>query len=293
VIYQFMHDYRHRFPISKMSTVFKVSRSGYYRWLTTPGRQRSRQNQRLKIAIHRIWEASYKNYGAPRIHRQLVNEGWHVSRPRVGRLMRAMGIASRIRNKWIKTTDSAHSYPVAANVLSRNFNPGRTGLVWVSDITYIRVGNSWLYLTVVMDLADRQIIGWTLSKTMTARQTSIAALSQALRQRKPRQGLLFHSDQGVQYACDSFVGQLKKHRLTQSMSGKGNCWDNAPAESFFKTLKHESDINQGFDNYEQARMAIFRFIEIWYNRNRLHSSLNYQTPMEAELTLSKHHRNAA
>jgi hypothetical protein len=126
--YEFIRANERQFRVGRMCEVLEVSRSGYYRWLTTPGSHRSRQNQRLKIAIHRIWEASYKNYGAPRIHRQLVNEGWHVSRPRVGRLMRAMGIASRIRNKWIKTTDSAHSYPVAANVLSRNFNPGRTGL---------------------------------------------------------------------------------------------------------------------------------------------------------------------
>lgn len=282
-----MADHAHIFPITKMSEVFGVSRSGYYSWRGRSPSKRARENQRLRKAIHRVWESSKKKYGSPRIHRQLVAEGWGVSRQRVARLMKSMGIASRIRKKWVKTTQSNHGWPVAANLLDRNFAPERLSEVWVSDITYIPSDQGWLYLTTVMDLGDRQILGWSLGEGMSARQTSIAALEQAVTRRKPGKDLLYHSDQGVQYACEDFTKKLDKYRITQSMSRKGNCWDNAPAESFFKTLKYELDMPDRYESYQHARTAIFEFIEIWYNRKRLHSALDYQSPVQAEQNLNR------
>lgn len=282
-----MADHAHIFPITKMSEVFGVSRSGYYSWMGRGPSKRASENQRLRAAIQRVWEASGTNYGSPRIHRQLVAEGWAVSRQRIARLMRAMGIASRIRKKWIITTDSNHRWPVAPNLLDRKFFPEKLCQVWVSDITYIRSEIGWLYLTTVMDLGDRQILGWSLSEAMSADQTSIAAFEQAVIRRTPAEDMLFHSDQGVQYACEDFTKKLDKHSITQSMSRKGNCWDNAPAESFFKTLKYELDMPDRYQSYRHAKAAIFDFIEIWYNRKRLHSALDYQSPAQAEENLNR------
>lgn len=284
-----MADYADQYPISKMSKVFKVSRSGYYSWLGREPSKRAKQNERLRRLIHDAWRDSAKRYGSPRIYNQLKADGCTASRPRIARLMAAMGIASRIRNKWVKTTHSTHGWPVAPNLLDRNFAPEGLGQVWVSDITYIRAEEGWMYLTTVMDLGDRQIIGWSLSDQMSAEQTSIAAFKQAAGRRPPGKGLIFHSDRGVQYACGDFTKILGKHNITQSMSRKGNCWDNAPAESFFKTLKHELDSPDRFQNYQQARTAIFEFIEIWYNRKRLHSALDYQSPVQAEQNLKQKH----
>ena len=286
-----MANHAHKYPISKMSELFGVSRSGYYNWLGRGPSVRARENVRLRKAIHLTWQDSAKRYGSPRIHRQLLAQGWAASRPRIARLMKKMGIASHIRRRWIKTTHSNHRWPVAANLLDRNFAPKGLSQVWVSDITYIPSNGGWLYLTTVMDLADRQIIGWSLSKTMSASQTSTAAFKQAVARRSPKPRMIFHSDQGVQYACREFTEILSSYGITQSMSRKGNCWDNAPAESFFKTLKYELDIPDRYQNYRQARSAIFEFIEIWYNRKRLHSALDYQSPVQVEKQLK--HKHAA
>jgi len=287
VIFQFMNDHKTLFPIRTMSRVFGVSRSGYYRWLNRPPSKRSLLNNKLRKAIQRVWESSGKNYGSPRIHRQLAAEGWQVSRQRIARLMRGMDIASRIRRKWVTTTQSNHRWPVAPNLLDRNFSPEYLSQVWISDITYIRSETGWLYLTTVMDLGDRQILGWSLSEVMSADQTTVAALEQALVRRRPGADLLFHSDRGVQYACEDFTKKLRKHCITQSMSRKGNCWDNAPAESFFKTLKYELDMPDRYQSCGHAKAAIFAFIEIWYNRKRLHSALDYQSPAQAEQNLNR------
>ena len=283
-----MADHNQIFPIEKMSAVFKVSCSGYYRWLSSPPSARATKNQQLNRAIHRVWEGSGQCYGSPRIHRQLRAEGWSVSRPRVARRMRKMGIASRIRRKWVATTDSKHSFPIAPNLLDRKFWPTSLGQVWVSDITYLPSEGGWLYLTTVMDLADRQVIGWSLSKGLTANQTVIPAWEAACQRRPVAQKLIFHSDRGVQYACKQFTETLKASKLvTQSMSRKGNCWDNAPAESFFKTLKAELRGDGKFASYQQARQSIFTFIELWYNRKRLHSALEYRTPAQTEQQLTQ------
>lgn len=282
-----MSDHKDQFPIQTMSKVFGVSRSGYYSWAKRAPSNRSVYNKKLSKAIKKVWQESYKLYGSPRIHQQLLRKGWQASRPRVARLMKAMGIASQIRAKWTQTTDSGHNLPVAENLLDRAFFPKELATAWVGDITYIPSIRGWLYLTTVMDLADRQIIGWSLSHSMCAEVTSIAALKAALNRRAAPPDLLFHSDRGIQYACGDFTQLLASHGITQSMSRKGNCWDNAPAESFFKTIKHEMTMPKAFGSYKQARTAIFEFIEIWYNRKRLHSALGYKTPAEAEQDLTK------
>lgn len=282
-----MADHAQTFTITKMSQVFSVSRSGYYKWASRTPSRRSLYNQQLRVAIREQWILSKKIYGAPRIHQELERAGWTASRPRVARLMRRMEIASQIRAKWVQTTESTHRYPVVENLLDRNFTPQQLNCVWVSDITYIPSKGGWLYLTTILDLADRQIIGWSLSRSMKAKHTSIAAFKQARVNRPPGSSLLFHSDRGVQYACGDFTKLLAEHEIIQSMSRKGNCWDNAPAESFFKTLKSELDMPMQYKNYQSAKNAIFSFIEIWYNRKRRHSTLDYQTPAEAEQTLKQ------
>ncbi len=282
-----MENHKYEFTIVKMSQVLEVSRSGYYRWRGRGPSNRALENKRLKERIKEIWKDSYKTYGSPRIHRQLKKEGETASRPRVARLMKKMGIQSQIRPKWTATTDSNHDHPVADNLLDRDFTAQRLGQVWVSDITYIPSAHGWVYLTTVMDLADRQVIGWSLSRTMKATQTSIAAVKQALQTRQPSAGLIFHSDRGVQYCCQDFRSLLAGHDITQSMSRKGDCWDNAPAESFFKTFKAELPVDTAKGDYQQIRQVVFKFIEIWYNRKRLHSSLNYQTPLQMQHQLTQ------
>jgi putative transposase len=283
-----MADHKHLFPIEKMSKVFGVSRSGYYRWLSAEPSQRTLENLELKKKIQKIWTASRKRYGSPRIHQQLLRSDFKASRPRVARLMRSMGIASQIRSKWVATTNSRHSYPVAPNLLDRKFKPGQIGKVFVGDITYLPSRNGWLYLTAVMDLADRKVIGWSVSETMKAEQTSIESWKMARRNRPISDDAIFHSDRGIQYACDAFGHLLQASNVRQSMSRKGDCWDNAPMESFFKTLKAELGMKQPFEDYKHARQVIFEFIEIWYNRKRLHSALDYRTPAEMEELLLTH-----
>lgn len=286
-MYQFMAQHRHEFPILKMSRVFEVSTSGYYRWLKAGPSPRTKENQALTLAITAHWKASGGSYGSPRIHQALLRGGWQVSRPRVARLMRKAGIASTIRPKWVCTTDAEHGEVVAPNVLNRDFYPEELSKVWVSDITYLPGENGWLYLTSVMDLCDRKVIGWALSQTMEAEDTTIAAFKQAVANRRPKPGMIFHSDQGRQYCAEDFRDLLDDYQIQQSMSRKGNCWDNAPAESFFKSLKYEAKMPKRFASYSQARRVLFDYIECWYNTNRLHSTLGYRTPKEIEQQLTQ------
>lgn len=285
-----MAAHAHQFPLRRLAQVLGVSHSGYYRWRHRAPSPRTRETRQLWRAIDRVWRASHCCYGAPRIHEQLRAEGWAVSRPRVARLMRQQGIASQIRKRWVVTTQTQHALPVAPNLVGRDFKPDRLGAVWVSDITYLRTADGWTYLTTIMDLADRQIIGWAFSRGLDARQTSVPAWEMARKRRPIQQPLLFHSDRGVQYACEAFTQCLvPSPAVRQSMSRRGNCWDNAPAESFFKTVKAELMVDLSRLHYRQARQVIFHFIEIWYNRQRLHSTLGYQTPAarEQQLTLEQ------
>ena len=196
-------------------------------------------------------------------------------------------IRAKMKRRFKATTHSRHSFAVSENLLDRNFTVAAIGQAWISDITYIRTLAGWLYLTVVLDLADRKVIGWALSDNMKAKDTTIAALRMAVKNRPLSQELIFHSDRGVQYACDEFRKELKVYPLIrQSMSRKANCWDNAVAESFFKTLKTECIYGNKFINQKAAAMETFEFIEIWYNRTRLHSSLGYRTPAQMEELLN-------
>lgn len=269
-----------------MCRSLEVSRSGYYRWL-----QRSHQPacQRMSIddSIRHIWLASHKRYGSPKIRMELFKKGIIASRARVQRRMKAMNIRCRYRRTFRITTDSQHSLPIAKNLLAQQFNPTKLSQAWVSDITYVRHKTGWLYLTIVMDLADRQIIGWALSADLSAASTVVPAFRMATQKRHPSQSMIFHSDRGCQYASDTFRHLLADCSIRQSMSRKDNCWDNAVAESFFKTLKAELPKNSSQMLQRELHTAIFEFIEIWYNRQRIHASLTYKTPCEKECELKQ------
>jgi len=249
---------------------------------------RDNDDQKLTGEILKVYQDSKRTYGSPRIARELNRRGIKVSRPRVARLMQKAKIRSVIKRKSRATTDSSHKSPVAENKLDRDFQPGTTGRVWVSDITYIKTKQGWLYLTTVIDLGDRKIIGWALSATMKATETVIPAFKTAQKNRLISRELIFRSDRGVQYACNEFRGLLAKNPLvTRGMSRKGNCWDNAVAEGFFKTLKAECVYQNKFGTKQQAALIVFEYIEIWYNRKRLHSALGYMSPQEFEKQLNK------
>ena len=266
-----------------MCKVLKVSRSCFYKWYRGGASNRKKENEKLVEEIKLVFNQSKQRYGSPRITKVLNNKGLNVSRPRVAKLMRINDLRSKVKKKHKVTTDSNHSYSIANNYLGRDFSPKALNKSWVSDITYIRTSEGWLYLTVIIDLFDRQVIGWSLSKTMFTNETIIPAWKMAVSKRQITSELIFHSDRGVQYACKDFRRILQTNKLiTQSMSRKGNCWDNAVAESFFKTLKSELVYHEKFKTIRDAELSVFEYIEIWYNRQRLHSSLGYKTPAEIE-----------
>lgn len=271
-----------------MCKVLKVSRSGFYKWFKSEPSRRVLENKKLKEQIIKIYQASECTYGSPRMTEQLLAIGWRVSRPRVARIMRKYGIRSVHKRKFVITTDSKHNYPIAKNLLNRRFNVERTGQVWVSDITYIRTRDGWRYLTAVMDLADRKIIGWSISRGMQTQKTVIPAMKMALCHRPVVGPLIFHSDQGIQYASNEFRSLLKAYPLIkQSMSRRGNCWDNAVMESFFKTLKVECIYQHKTLQAWNINAIVIDYIERWYNRRRLHSALGYKTPAQVEEELNQ------
>lgn len=229
--------YQHEFPIAKMCKALQVSRGGYYAWLDRSLSQRASENMILLKKIKKIHKLFSGRYGSPRITDELHDEGFTVSRPRVARIMSNNGISAISKKKFKVTTDSNHNYTVAPNHLKQNFTADRPGEKWVSDITYIFTQEGWLYLTVVIDLNNRMIVGWAMSEGMSTAETTIPALKDAYNRFQPLPGLIFHSDRGVQYACKDFKEQLSDYKMVQSMSAKGNCWDNAVSESFFSTLK--------------------------------------------------------
>ena len=266
-----------------MCEVLKVSRSSYYRWFSQGPSKRVLEYSLFTDLIKKEFELSKQTYGSTRITEQLKRNNYCISRRRVAKIMRENNWISKHKRKFKTTTDSNHKYPVCRNLLDRNFTPSEVNEVWVSDITYIKTKKGWLYLTTIMDLYDRQIIGWSLSTGLYTNQTIIPAWRMASSKRTITENLLFHSDRGVQYASREFRKIIKDNSLvTQSMSRKGNCWDNAVAESFFKTLKVELIYGNEFKTIEQAKTSIFEYIELWYNKKRLHSSLGYKTPYEVE-----------
>jgi putative transposase len=264
-----------------MCKVFRVNRSGYYHWRNRKPAERTLENERLKEQIAQVYQASKKRYGSPKITIELRLKGIKVSRPRVARIMKKEGIKSIVYKKFrVNTTDSNHPFPIAENHLNRQFTASEAGEAWVSDITYIPTQKGWLYLTTILDLYDRKVVGWALSDNMTTTATTLAAWSMACRNRPIVRKLLFHSDRGVQYAAHEFRAALKDTKITQSMSRKGNCWDNAVAESFFKILKSELVNHRVFTDLKEASREVFEFIEVWYNRQRIHSALGFMTPEE-------------
>lgn len=270
------------FPIGKMSEVLQVSRSGYYRWLNSGPSARSVENRELTEQIRSIHTRSKQTYGSPRITAELNAGNRKASRPRVARLMKEAGIRSKVTKKYrVSTTDSKHGFLIAPNLLDRDFKVGETGKVWVSDITYIPTVQGWLYLTTVIDLGDRKVIGWALSTTMKALETTVAAWEMAVKNRPITSALIFHSDRGVQYACTEFTDLVKAYTtVTRSMSRKGNCWVNAVAESFFKSMKSKWTKWHRYQSFKQAELSVFEYLETWYNVHRRPSVLNYMTPSE-------------
>ena len=216
-----------------------------------------------------------------------------VSRSYVARLMKKHGIRSKVKKKYRVTTDSSHTYGIAENLLQRDFSADALSQKWVGDITYIHTDKGWLYLTTVIDLADIKVIGWSLSTDMTTKNTSLEAIKMAIKNRGVKDGLIFHSDRGIQYACDEFIEVIVENRILQSMSRKANCWDNSVAESFFKTLKAEMVYHRKFMDQQSAKLEIFGYIEGFYNTKRIHSALGYKTPRQIEEMLLEKEKMAA
>lgn len=268
-----------------MCSALKVSASGYYAWRARPESDRSRENRMLLEEIRKAYEASDKRYGSPNIYHALKAKGIRCSENRVARLMRVNGIQAKLGRRFVPTTDSKHNLPVAENLLDRQFTAERPNQAWVSDITYIWTREGWLYLAVVIDLFSRQVVGWAAA-TSADRCLVLAALTQALQTRRPQAGLLLHSDRGCQYASGDYQAELNRWSILCSMSRKGNCWDNAPAESFFASLKTEMVHQRRYHSRSEARAALFEYIEVWYNRNRLHSSLGYVSPVTYEAQMA-------
>jgi len=258
-----------------------VSRSGYYAWRCRPESDRARENRCLEVEIRAIHERSRRTYGSPRVWAELRSRGLRCSRNRVARLMQHAGIAAVMRRRYRHTLDTRHDYPVAPNVLGQDFRVSGVNRVWLTDITYIWTEEGWLYLGVVLDLASRRVVGWALS-ARADRQLTMAALEMALGRRRPLVGLIHHSDQGGQYACWDYQRMLADHGFECSMSRRGNPYDNAAMESFFKTLKVELVYRRRFATREEAKTAIAEYIELFYNCRRRHSALGYLSPAEYE-----------
>lgn len=269
------------FSIEFMCEIFTVSKSGYYTWRNRDKSEKETKELKLLRAIEDIHRSSRKNYGSPRIFNQLIGMGYKIGKTKVERTMQKHGIRAKTKRKFRVTTDSKHNLPVAPNLLERNFSPEKPNQTWASDITYVWTSEGWLFLAVIVDLFSRQVVGWSLDKTMT-KELVCSALRQAYFRRKPGTGLVFHSDRGSQYCSKEFRRQLKQYRMLQSQSRKANCWDNACVESFFHTLKTEMIYHEDFETREGAYRAIFEWVEAFYNRQRLHSTLGYKSPVDFE-----------
>jgi transposase InsO family protein len=278
--YQFIDTYRSEFAVERMCRALKVSKSGYYAWRIRPQSKRARENEKLDHHIKTIYRKKGM-YGSPRITKALHRQNIACSENRVARRMRSNDIKAKTKKRFKVTTNSKHNHPVAENLLDQNFRAQRPNQVWASDITYIWTREGWLYLAVIVDLFSRHIVGWAMSNHL-GQELALNALKQALWRRRPPQGVLFHSDQGVQYACQAFRKLLNHHKCIQSMSGKGNCYDNAVVESFFHTLKTELIYFENYSTREAAKNSIFEYMESYYNRDRLHSTLKYCSPVQFE-----------
>lgn len=275
--YTFIKNHEYLFPIEKMCQILKVSSSGYYKWKRRKISNRELRKKEIKQQITSIYFASKQRYGSPRITVELNTLGYKISKITVAKYMKELGLKSKLSKKFKVTTDSKHNYLVVENVLDRQFLVAQPSKVWVSDITYIQTKEGFLYLTTIIDLYDRKMIGWSLSDTMNTENTTLCAWKMAVKNRSVQKGLIFHSDRGVQYATKIFANTIESYGVIRSMSRKGNCWDNAVAESFFKSLKTELIYGNKLITKQQMELEIFEYIEIWYNKKRRHRALNYKT----------------
>jgi transposase InsO family protein len=280
--YEFIASHKDEHAVERMCRVLRVGRSGYYAWCGRPASQRAQANQALVVQIREVHQVSRQTYGGPRIHAALRRKGVACGRNRVARLMRLHGIAARKAHKRFPTTTQRNPRAIPApNLLNQDFSASAADRKWIADITYIDTAEGWLYVASVLDLFSRQVVGWAMDDRM---ETSLVeeALKMAMLRRNPPDGLLHHSDQGSQYTSEAYQQALAAYHCQVSMSRVGNCFDNAAMESFFSTLKTEC-ASQQFATHAPARSAIFEYIEGWYNRQRLHSSLGYLSPVEFEL----------
>lgn len=282
--YAWIENNRDEYTVSRLCRVLLVSRTGYCQWRVRPLSARALANAVLDTQVATIHRDSRRSYGRPRITQELREQGQCVSAERVRRSLRRQGLRPVYRRAYVVTTDSAHSLPVAANILDRRFDGWQPNRAWVADITYVTTGEGWLYLATVMDLASRRIVGWSMSETIDAKLVC-AALRSAYWQRKPAVGLLVHTDRGSQYASHEYRRLAADFGITMSMSRKGNAWDNAAMESFFKTLKVERIYQVRYDTRAQARLDIVDWIEGFYNRVRMHSANGYLAPVTRERSL--------
>ena len=279
--YQFIDRYRSVYRVEKMCRILNISRSSYYTWKTRSKSMRDKVNEALVFEIKLIFEKNRKLYGSPRITAELRAKGISCGENRVARLMRINGIVAKTKRRFKATTDSKHTLPVAENVINQDFTAERPNEVWASDITYIWTKEGWLYLAVILDIFNRKIVGWAMDSRIT-RNLVMKAFIMAVKRHNPKSGVIFHSDRGSQYASSDFRKLLETHECIQSMSGTGNCYDNAVVETFFHTLKTELVYFERYETRREARQSIFEYIEIFYNRIRRHSSLGYVSPVDFE-----------
>lgn len=282
MIYEFIDKYRSVHAVERMCHVFGVTRSGYYAWHEHRQSRRAQRDLELLSKIKESHKHSRGRYGSPNIHRDLCEWGYGCSRKRVLRLMKEGGIRSKTVKRFRITTDSKHKLPVAGNLLQRNFRVSGPSKAWVSDITYVWTHQGWVYLCVILDLWDRKVVGWSIGKALGA-SLVVEAICNAVVRRRPIEGIVFHSDRGVQYCSEAVRSQLRRYGMVQSMSRKGDCWDNAVAESFFGTIKRELIYHETYYDKAEARLSIFEYIEGWYNRKRRHSTLGGQSPLKFEI----------
>jgi putative transposase len=281
--FRFIEDRRADYPVRILCDVLEVSPAGYYAWRARPESRRSTANRRLVNDIKRVYRDAYGRYGSPRIHIELKAQGRGVSRGRIERLMRHHGIrAIMARPRWVRTTDSRHDLPIAPNLLDRHFVAPAPNCVWLADITYVETDQGWLYLATVMDLYSRRIVGWAMADHLRT-ELPLAALRMAIAAKQPGPGLIHHSDRGVQYASADYRKVIQSAGFQASMSRKADCYDNAPMESFFHTLKTELVHHRHYATRQEARREIFAYIEGFYNRTRRHSAIGYISPIEMEL----------
>ena len=282
--YMIMFELKHKYQIKEMAEFLKVSRSGYYDWISLPISAHKKEDIEMKDEIEKIFVETKGTYGAERVSKELQKRNMQCGRDRSGRLMKELHLIPRARKKFKVTTNSNHNKLTAPNLLEQNFIVSERNKAWVGDITYIHTQEGWLYLAVVIDLFSRAIVGWAMGSRITAELVD-KALRMAVKRRNPVKGLIFHSDKGTQYCSNLFRNTVSSFGIIQSMSGKGNCYDNAVAESFFHTLKVEQIHPFRFCTRRSAEMCIFEYIEMFYNRKRMHSFANYMAPLEYEKLL--------